>query len=137
MSENVRPDENLSLEQRKAVEALAAGATIEQAATIAGRTPHTLRRWRREEPAYAASLKQAGDEALEDAAVQLRGLLTVALARLGELFEDEDVKTHHLLRAIDMVAGHAIKLTEFAELEARVAALEERQNQDQPKKGLT
>jgi transposase-like protein len=131
MSENVRPDENLSLEQRKAIEALASGATIDQAAVAADRTPATLRRWRREEDAYNEALQRAADEALGDAAVQLKGLLKLALERLKSVLEDDKIKTHHLLRAIDMTAGHVVKLTEFSELEERVAALEEQRRYEQ------
>lgn len=126
MAENGRPDANLSSHQLRAIEALATGATVEQAAIAADRTPGTLRRWRREEAAYAEALRQAADETLEDAATQLKGLLQVALGRLRDVLEDEDVGTGHLLRAIDMTAGHAIKLVEFAELEERVRALEEK-----------
>ena len=125
MSENERLDENLSGPQLRAIEALASGATVDQAATAADRTPATLRRWKREDAEYARALRLAADETLEDAATQLKGLLKVALGRLGDVLQDDDVKTHHLLRAIDMAAGHAIKLTEFAELEQRVRTLEE------------
>ena len=134
MSENVRPGVNLSPEQRRAIDALASGATLDQAAQIADRTPHTLRRWQREERAYSEALQAAGDEALRDAAVQLKGLLKTALGRLKDVLEDEDVKTHNLLRAIDMTAGHVVKLTEYAELEERVAALEEMKKYEQVKR---
>lgn len=128
MSENGRSGGNfgdLSPAQRRAIEALAYGASLEQAATMAERTPRTLRRWRREDPAYVEALRRAGDQVFEDAAVQLRGVLTLAMIRLTEILVDEDVDTHHLLRAIDMTAGHAIRLAEFAELQKRIAYLED------------
>jgi transposase-like protein len=125
MSENAQTDKNLSSSQLRAIEALADGATLEQAAVIADRTPSTLRRWRREDDAYSGALQAAASETLEDAAVQLKGLLRLALERLRDVLEADDVKTHHLLRAIDMTASHAVKLTEFAELTERVERLEE------------
>lgn len=128
MSADVRPGEHLSLEQRKAIDALASGATLDQAAVIADRTPHTLRRWRRDDEAYAAALKKAADEALEDAAVQLKGLLKMALDRLAGVLANEEAKGHVLMRAIDMTLSHGVKLTEYAELEDRVRALEEKVN---------
>jgi hypothetical protein len=125
MSESKRHDENLSSPQRRAIKALATGATKEQAAVVADRTVQTLRRWEREDAAYADALRAASNEALNDAARQLRSILQLAITAVRDVLEHPTTKDRDKLRAFDLVAGHAVKLTEYAELEERVAALEE------------
>lgn len=131
MSENVSNSGNLSTEQRKAIEALAAGATKEQAATLADRTVRTIDRWIAEDPTFAEALRVASDEAVSDASRRLKGLLEKALTALEKILEKPGASDKDRLRAINMTISHAMKLAEFAELEARVAELEERMRHEQ------
>ena len=128
MSENVSNTDTLSAEQRKAIEALAAGATKEMAAAVAERTVRTLDRWIADEPAFVEALRAAGDEAVADASRRLKGLLTKALTALEKILDKPGVEDKDRLRAINMTISHAMKLAEYAELEERVRALEESRN---------
>jgi hypothetical protein len=126
MSENGQHAETLSPEQRKAVEALAAGATKEMAAVAAGRTRRTLDRWLLEEPAFAQALRAATNEAVQDAARRLSGLLELVISAVASDIESGETSPRDNLRALDIVAKHAVKLRELEELEQRITALEER-----------
>lgn len=125
MSEDVSNTETLSTEQRRAIEALAAGATKEMAATVASRTVRTIDRWIAEEPAFAEALRQASDEAVADASRRLKGLLEKALSALEKILDKDGVQDKDRLRAINMTLSHAMKMAEYAELEERISTLEE------------
>lgn len=126
IADDLRHDlRHLSPEQRTAVEALASGATKDQAATIAGRTRRTLDRWLVEEPAFTQALRAATDEAVQDAARRLSGLLELIITAVAGDIESGETTPRDRLRALDVVARHAVKLRELAELEARITALEE------------
>jgi len=126
-SDNVLNTGNLTTAQRKALDALAYGATKEQAATIAGRTERTVNRWIHDDPEFTDALKVITDDAVSDASRRLASLLDNALDVLLLILNGPDAPDHVRLRAVDMVIGNLIKLRELGDLEERIAALEEMQ----------
>lgn len=127
MTQNVQHTETLSPEQRRAVTALASGATKQAAALAADRTRRTIDRWISEEPAFQQALQDATDEAVKDAARRLSGLLEAVISAIVDDLEGGELAPRDKLRALDIVARHAVKLRELADLEERVAALEANQ----------
>jgi hypothetical protein len=126
MSENVPLSGHLTTPQRKALQALADGATRNQAALLAGRTPRTLNRWIQDEPAFSSALKASTDRAVGDAGRRLAALLDEAVNVLIDIMTRPDVPYHVQLRAVDVAISSLIRLREHGALADRVAALEER-----------
>lgn len=110
--------------QRKAIEALLTQGSVKGAAEAAGVSRETIYRWMKRDW-FRAALKEAEQVALES--------LGRALVRLGEkatqtLEEAMDGAGHEStkVRAADIVLARLLQLRELVDLEARVAALEER-----------
>lgn len=117
------PDESghLRPEQRAAIEALASGATKEQAAAVAGRTRRTLDRWISEDQAFRAALQAMTDEAVKDTARRLAGMLEDAVTAMQDVVGAG--KAGDRLRAAEMILANAVKMREFADLAEQVAEL--------------
>jgi hypothetical protein len=126
MAENVPLGGYLTTPQRKALQALAGGATKGQASTLAGRTVRTLNRWIQDEPAFSDALKASTDASVDDAGRRLAALLDEAVNVLIDIMQRDDISPHIQLRAVDVAIGSLIKLREHGELSDRVATLEER-----------
>jgi hypothetical protein len=127
MSENVPLGGHLTTPQRKALRALASGATKSQAATLAGRHERTISRWITEDSAFTDALKASTDRAVDDAGRRLAALLDLAVDVLIDIMRrDYEISPHVRLRAVDVAIGSLIKLREHGELTDRVAALEDR-----------
>lgn len=126
MTDNVQTKRHLTTPQRRALGALADGATRNQAALIANRTRRTLDRWIADDNQFGDALKASTDAAVTDAGRRLAGLLELAITELGKLLSADDVPPHVRLRAIDGAVANLVRLREFDELEKRIAALEER-----------
>lgn len=125
MTPNVAPGRRLTPEQQKALEALASGATKQQAAMIAGRTLRTLERWYHD-PAFQAALREVTGAAVEDAARRTATTLNQALTVLLVLMGSKDAPPAVRLRAADLIIVHAVKMRELSELEERLTKLEVR-----------
>jgi hypothetical protein len=80
---NVQP--SLSPAQGKAIEALASGANLTEAAEKAGVDRTTLYRWRRDDPGFIAAYNSIAGEALERIRSGIRGLAEPAMCALKEL----------------------------------------------------
>jgi polyhydroxyalkanoate synthesis regulator phasin len=124
MSENVYPDMRLTTPQRKALEALIAGASRNQAATVAGRTRRTVDRWIKDDLQFAGELKQATNDAVSDATRRMAAMLDDAQTALEKAISDPD-NNSEIIRIVNTLAGNLIRLREFDELESRIQALEE------------
>lgn len=111
--------------QRQAIDALAAGASRAQAATIANRTERTLGRWF-EDPAFADALSAITDQAIHDAGRRLATTLDRAVDTINELLADDETPAHVRLRAAQLAIDGAVRLTEFADLAERINRLEEK-----------
>jgi len=126
MTDKVQNTGHLSTPQRAALQALADGASKQQAATIAGRTRRTLDRWIGEDPAFGAALKQATNAAVADASRRLAALLDDAIKAIAYVLKHPETANHTRLRAADAAINNLIRLREFDDLEQRISALEER-----------
>jgi site-specific recombinase XerD len=115
---------HLSVRQQRAIEQLLTAESLTQAAVAAGISRRTLTRWLAD-PAFVAALEQAGSEAVANAARKLSGLSETAVEELRSILENGSTEVVRL-RAIEMVLAHALRWRELADLERRVAALEEK-----------
>jgi hypothetical protein len=104
------------------VAALAGGASVTDAATIAGISRRTAHR-RLQRESFQKRVKCARDAVLSSAADQLRAHLVVAVAVLGHTLHDPDARVR--LAAATAVARQFRELDKYAHLEARVRLLEE------------
>lgn len=128
MTKNVQNTGHLKTAQRTALQALADGASKNQAATLADRTRRTLDRWIADDPAFGDALKQATAAAVADANRRLAALLDEAIRALAYVLKHPETADHNRLRAADNVISNLIRLREFDELEQRITALEEHIN---------
>ncbi len=108
-----------SVEQ--AAVALAGGATVEQAAALAGISHDTLRRWRRN-PKFRARVSQLRDDMTRAAVGRLAATCCEASDKLGALVRSGDEKV--ALSASKTVLEMLLKAREQLELSERLEALE-------------
>lgn len=125
MSENVEISvyNNLRPNQRKAIDALLKGWSKQEAAEEAGVTLRTVDRWHME-PDFALALSRGGDQVIKDAATRLKASLDTAIDVFHLVMFAEREPMAVRLRAADMVANHALKLLEVADLVERLERLE-------------
>jgi phage terminase small subunit len=125
MAHNGTVGHELSSKQSKFVDALLVGAAVATAAKTAGISPRTAARWRKEQVILAelqARRRAQFNEALED----FRAGLPTAIAFVRETITNEDVPYSVRLRAAQCWIEQALEIHKMEELEARLAALEER-----------
>lgn len=103
---------------------MAAGASREQAATVAGRTRRTLDRWIFEDEAFGQALADVSDQAIGEASRRLAFTLGLAIDTIDSLMRSETAPAHIRLRAAGLAIDAALKLSEYADLVARVERLE-------------
>lgn len=127
MSENVEKTvyAKLNANQRRAIDALLQGHSKTEAAEAADVTLRTVDRWHNE-PDFALALSQGGDQVIKDAATRLKASLDTAIDVFREVMSDKKATTATRLRAADLVATHALKLLEVADLVERLERLEQR-----------
>lgn len=121
-------DTNLTPKQVALVTALLEGKTLEQAADAAGVASATARRWRRK-PAFVAALAEARRELISGALDVLSVGARAAAAELLSLLRDRSVSPMVRLRAAEAVLERLHKWAELEDLETRIRALEERNDQ--------
>ena len=108
--------------------ALAFGATVENAARKAGIGERTAYR-RLADPDFRARLSQARQEAVVRTAGMLTGAAVGSVKTLVDLQQDASVPAAVRRGAARDVLEMAVKYRESAEMEQRVAAIEERLSQ--------
>lgn len=108
-------------QKSRAVFALARGHTTDQAGTEAGVSGRTVRRWR-EDPAFEADVTTARRAILAEAVAALGAAARDAVTALHDALSDES--TNIRVRAASVLLGALPNITQHAELEARIAALE-------------
>jgi hypothetical protein len=113
----------LSPKQRRALLALADGATNRQAAQQAGVSERSIQRWR-SAPAFAEALRTAEGDRLSDVARQLTALSLTAAATLAEILDDKTLPVFARLRAAQLVLEHGQRLHDMRLFAARLDALE-------------
>ncbi len=110
--------------QRRALDALLLGTTLEAAAASAGVSARTLRRWRAEPP-FAARLRDAQDQAFEFARNGVRAAALDAVEALREVVRDRAGAASARVSAAKCILDVALRSREVDELVARVDAMEQ------------
>ena len=93
--------------QIAALDALASGASFQDAAAAAGVTSRTLRRWRVER-LFSQAVQQARRAAREETAAAVRGLVPRAVAVIDEVLSDETAPATVRLKAAEVVLRRAL-----------------------------
>jgi len=109
--------------QRKALEALAAGQTNRDAALVAGVAESTIYKWRSED-AFKQALQQATDDKLNDATRSIIGVVSVAIDTLQDVATNIEAPPTARVAAARAILDNALKLRTQLELEQRLATLE-------------
>jgi transposase-like protein len=110
--------------QRLAIEALLLSGDVTTAAAAGGVNRSTLYKWR-ELPHFQQALQAAEQEAIASLSRRLAGLSDAAAKALVDgLAPTEKITTR--LRACEVVIGNLLRLRELVNLEARIEALEHR-----------
>ena len=118
--------------QVKAIEALLAGSSQQEAATAAGVVDRTLRRWLTEE-GFTAELNTQKSLMLASSTARLIGLLDSAVTAVAEILEgtSDTPKKYQAtqLRAAKLVIDSALKLVNDYDILERLERLEQAYNE--------
>ena len=130
MSDDDNEQEEIDGLQPRQVAALAALLTepdVPHAAKKCKVPASTIHRWMAKDETFKRELRQASKAMLENATRQLAGLSEQAIGVIRAIMSDQKVAASVRLRAALGVLGHIPRLSEFVELEDRLAALESAQ----------
>jgi len=106
----------------RAAQALAAGATLADAAKAAGVTQRTVRNWRNDEVAFADAVDDTRSLMLAETAGLLAATTTTAARRLEEIIDTGEER--HQLAAARVVLDMAARYRSDRAIEDRIQALE-------------
>lgn len=106
------------------LDALAAGMPLAKAAAVAGISERTAKR-RRVEKGFREELTARRGQLLEEATTQLTGLLGAAVEHLADLMADPKLDPRVRLGAVRAALEFALSYRKEADLEARLAEVEE------------
>jgi len=109
--------------ERRAVEALLAGASQDAVAAAAGVSTRTLRRWLHL-PRFAVALRAAQTQAFDEALGVLRASALDGVRALREVASDPEAPPAARVAAARALIEEARKAVEVDEIEGRLAALE-------------
>ena len=115
--EKIRPN------QRRAIEALAAGATVEQAALDADVTVRTIYSWRREN-GFKCELQAATDEILSQSVTTITAGVLDAIQTLRDIQTDANNPPATRVMAARAILDASLRLREQINFQERLAALE-------------
>lgn len=122
-------NDNLPPKKRKAIAAILAQPTMQQAAKAAGISERQLYRWL-DMPEFQAELKAAENELIDAAGKKLSAGLEVALTALLELITGAESEAVRRLAAADWL-NQAFKVYDLRTLAARMDEIERRLNNGQ------
>jgi transposase len=120
--------ERLSPRQIQGIAALMQSRSIEQAAKAVGVSKRCMLRWLTV-PMFQAALHQAGQDLIAQAVRRLSDLSGKAIDTLAAEMQNADAAPGTRVRAADVVLSRLMNLKELSDLEARVAKLEENQDE--------
>lgn len=121
----MRPDEpKLSTKQLLAVQSLATGSTIGEAALHAKVTDSTVDRWLKL-PEFRETIQEAKRDIYGSAIAQIVSACTTAVETLQEIAKDKKATTGARVSAAKVILETAYKGLAHEDLEARIKALEE------------
>lgn len=109
----------------QAIAALLSHKTVEEAARAVGIGTNTLLRWMRE-PEFEAACREARRSVLSQAIGRLQDASGAAATTMLKIMLDPNVPAGTRLRAAEIVLEQATKASEFEDLEARMAKLEQK-----------
>lgn len=112
--------------QRKAIESLIAGETIETAAMRADVTDRTIYNWLQDE-GFKTAYEQAQRDKLSLVVISLSGAATEAVSVLRSIMCDGENPPATRVAAARSILENCIKMNELYALEQRVSALEKGQ----------
>lgn len=114
----------MSPKQQKALLALLTQPTRERAASAAGVSPKTLRRYM-ESPEFQREYRAAFSSLVSDAARQAQQTLSPALTTLRQIMEDSEQNGQIRVSAARSLLEFGLKATEQLDIMERLTALEE------------
>lgn len=109
--------------QERALAALMIYRTKEEAALAAGITARTLRQYFHDEE-FMAEYRQAFGNMIEESTRQAQRALSPALKAVREICEDQKAPVMARIAAARTLLEYTLKLTELADIEQRLEALE-------------
>lgn len=112
--------------QRKAIEALAAGSTVEMAALQAGVTAKTVYNWKSSHEGFIAELQSVTEGIMSESVNMLIGASRQAIITLTEIADDTEAPPGTRVSAARSILENTIRLSELWALEKRVSELEKR-----------
>ena len=115
-------NETLSARQEKAIAALIACKTVEEAAVKAKISPRSLHRWIHEDPTFQMAYRQARREALDNAIASLQTGAVEAVQALRDAPTHGSVNVR--VRAAAIFLEHALAANAQFNLQERLEALE-------------
>src|SRR5215212_10863356 len=115
MSTNVR--ETLTARQEKAIVALIASKTLEEAAQRCGVSPRTLYRWQHEDVLFQTEYRHARRAALDSAIAGLQAGAAEAVTTLRRALEDRSVNVR--VRAALGILEYSLQAHQSFELDQR------------------
>jgi hypothetical protein len=115
--------EKLTRKQERAIVALLANRSVEDAARACKTPVRTLFRWPKE-PGFDAAYRKAKKAAFGQGIARLHHLSSAAVSTLGKVMLDAATPPAAKVRAADSILNHTIKAIETEDIEARVAELE-------------
>jgi hypothetical protein len=118
---------DLTTKQRAAIAALITGATYIEAAAAARVHPNRITFWMRE-PDFLFGLREVENEKIQAINRSLITLASKAGGALEEVLDNPDALDSSKIRAADTILGRLLTYRELVDLEARIAKLEEAQN---------
>ena len=119
-------EHKLTGKKAKALEALLDGLNVQDAAVVAGVNRKTLGRWLSYDVEFWTAYQRHSNSSLQLAARRLTTKLDGAVELLTSVMEDDDAPAGVRLRAAQQVIDGSLKLLEVADIQQRLAALEER-----------
>lgn len=119
----------ISTKQKAALRALLAGANYAQAAVAAKVHENTISLWMRD-PVFLAAIHKAESEAMSAISLRLITLIDKAANALETILDNAQARDTAKTRAADILFGRFLEIRQFAELEARIAKLEEAQHEN-------
>lgn len=115
---------DLTTKQRKAVEAIAAGETSENAALLAGVALRTVQKWKAEHEVFKDALRELESQALSETARRLTAAGVEAVDTLSGIATDTEQKAAVRVAAASKILDALLRYKETAELLQRIEALE-------------
>lgn len=122
----------MTARQKKALAALISSPTIKAAAKASGIGYTTIRRWLKEDEAFAQAYRDAAAEVMDDAVFLARNSITPALLTLRQIISDKGQAGAVRSQASRTLLEYGAKLTERGDVLDRLDKLEKSmQEEDQ------